>query len=134
MTHEDLDKLFQQNSEEHGFKYNEEAWSQMDGLLEEEDKKRRRFFFLLFFFGILVISFGTLMIFNSSTKSSDSYQEAKKIESSNQIIASDKIDVQNNDNTLSNNKSNLTDLAENKISNSDDSKEEKKTPLSNSNS
>jgi len=39
MSQEDLDKLFQQNSDEHDFKYNEEAWSHMESLLEKDDRR-----------------------------------------------------------------------------------------------
>ena len=48
---EDLDKFFQDGSEQHDFEYNEVAWEQMEELLDA--KKRKRSFFIWFFTGIL---------------------------------------------------------------------------------
>jgi len=39
MSQEELDKLFQQNSSEHDFKYNEASWSEMETLLDEDDRR-----------------------------------------------------------------------------------------------
>ncbi len=52
----DLDKLFQDGSEQHDFPYNPDAWNQMEVLLEK-DKKRRFFWWILGATGIFLLLF-----------------------------------------------------------------------------
>lgn len=52
MSPKELDKLFQQGSEQYDFEYNAQAWVQMEALL---DKKRRRRFIWWWFGGITIL-------------------------------------------------------------------------------
>lgn len=58
MSPEELDKLFQESSEQMEFEYNAEAWSKMEALLEKDDRRRRLIWWWLGgFIALVVISY-----------------------------------------------------------------------------
>jgi len=64
----DLDKLFQDGSEQHDFPYNPDAWNQMEDLLEK-DKKRRFFWWILGATGLIsLLIFGWIQLNDSNSK------------------------------------------------------------------
>lgn len=67
LSKKDLDKLFQTGSEQYDFEYNEEAWGQMEDLLDFDDHRRRVIWWLLG--GLIIISgvFFTLYISNRAS-------------------------------------------------------------------
>lgn len=60
MSNRNIDRIFQQSSDNHDFAYNPDAWQQMEALLDD-DKKDRKFIWWLFGIGALLL--GAILAF-----------------------------------------------------------------------
>lgn len=87
MSPKDLDKIFQEGSEQYDFEYNEDAWAHMEGLLEKDDRRR---FLWWWFAGIAALSLFGLMYFILSSSDSELTNQLPK----------EKININKSDNNL----------------------------------
>jgi len=116
---QDIDDLFQQTSQEHHFEYKEEAWKDLEQMLDKKERDRSFIWWFFGIFGLLVFTgIGYLLMSSNTSVSTD-----KKTNSSSQTT------VSNNTNDSISIKGNL--MGDTKISSSYKKEQQQQTEYTN---